>query len=121
MSIDTTLEVVMPAMGDSVTEGTVVEWLKHEGDSVEAGETVAVISTDKVDAEVPAPGAGVLTHVRVAVGETVAAGAVLAEVAAGDASAAAEGEEGAERSSTGNGSPGRDPGAPATAAGERRE
>ena len=84
MTIDTTLEVVMPAMGDSVTEGTVVEWLKAEGESVAADETVAVISTDKVDAEVPAPGAGTLSRIRVAAGETVKAGTVLAEIAAGD-------------------------------------
>ncbi|CAA9495248.1 MAG: hypothetical protein AVDCRST_MAG65-2266, partial [uncultured Solirubrobacteraceae bacterium] len=86
MTIDTTLEVVMPAMGDSVTEGTVVEWLKSEGDRVAADETVAVISTDKVDAEVPSPGDGILSRIRVPAGETVAAGTVLADVAVGDSS-----------------------------------
>ena len=84
MSIDTTLEVVMPAMGDSVTEGTVVEWLKREGDRVAADEIVVVISTDKVDAEVAAPGDGILARIRVAAGETADAGAVLAEITQGD-------------------------------------
>ena len=85
MSIDTTLEVVMPAMGDSVTEGTVVEWLKREGDRVAADETLVVISTDKVDAEVAAPGEGILARIHVAAGETADAGAVLAEITPGDA------------------------------------
>ena len=59
MAVDTsTVQVVMPAMGDSVAEGTVLEWHKQEGDSVAADETIVEISTDKVDAEVPAPVAG---------------------------------------------------------------
>ena len=117
MSIDTTLEVVMPAMGDSVTEGTVVEWLKAEGDRVEADETVAVISTDKVDAEVPAPGAGILSRIRVAAGETVPAGAVLADIAPPGAG------DGTGNGSRPNGSPSADrPPAPeAGAAAPRRE
>src|SRR5918911_981332 len=59
MAVDTTVQVVMPAMGDSVSEGTVLEWHKHEGDHVSAEETLVEISTDKVDAEVPAPAGGV--------------------------------------------------------------
>ena len=59
MAVDTsTVQVVMPAMGDSVAEGTVLEWHKQEGDSVAADETIVEISTDKVDAEVPAPVSG---------------------------------------------------------------
>jgi 2-oxoglutarate dehydrogenase E1 component len=58
MAVDTTIEVVMPAMGDSVTEGTVLEWHKQEGESVQTDETLVEISTDKVDAEVPAPATG---------------------------------------------------------------
>src|SRR6267142_2556564 len=54
----TTVQVVMPAMGDSVTEGTVLEWHKAEGETVAADETLVEISTDKVDAEVPAPAGG---------------------------------------------------------------
>jgi multifunctional 2-oxoglutarate metabolism enzyme len=70
----------MPAMGDSVAEGTVLEWHKQEGDSVEVDETIVEISTDKVDAEVPSPAAGRLVKIHAAEGETVAVGAVLAEI-----------------------------------------
>jgi 2-oxoglutarate decarboxylase len=81
MAVDTsTVQVVMPAMGDSVAEGTVLEWRKQEGDHVEADETVVEISTDKVDAEVPAPVAGTLVKIHAAEGDTVAVGAVLAEI-----------------------------------------
>ncbi len=75
-----TVEVVMPAMGDSVAEGTVLEWRKQEGDSVEIDETIVEISTDKVDAEVPSPAAGRIVKILAAEGETVAVGAVLAEI-----------------------------------------
>ena len=71
----------MPAMGDSVAEGTVLEWHKSEGDSVAADETIVEISTDKVDAEVPAPIAGTVVKIVAAEGDTVAVGAVLAEIA----------------------------------------
>ncbi len=76
-----TVQVVMPAMGDSVSEGTVLEWRKHEGDHIEADETLVEISTDKVDAEVPSPAAGTLVKIHAAEGETVTVGAVLAEIA----------------------------------------
>jgi 2-oxoglutarate dehydrogenase E1 component len=90
MSVDTTVQVVMPQMGDSVAEGTVLEWHKAEGDTVEADETLVEISTDKVDAEVPAPAAGTVVKILAAEGDTVAVGAVLAEIApANGASAAA--------------------------------
>jgi 2-oxoglutarate dehydrogenase E1 component len=75
-----TVQVVMPAMGDSVAEGTVLEWHKHEGDQVEADETIVEISTDKVDAEVPAPVAGTIVKTHVAEGDTVRVGALLAEI-----------------------------------------
>jgi 2-oxoglutarate dehydrogenase E1 component len=58
MAVNTTVEVTMPAMGDSVSEGTVLEWHKQEGDQVAEDEVLVEISTDKVDAEVPAPAAG---------------------------------------------------------------
>jgi 2-oxoglutarate decarboxylase len=88
MSVETsTVEVVMPAMGDSVAEGTVLEWQKSEGDTVAADETIVEISTDKVDAEVPAPVAGTIVKIVAAEGETVAVGAVLAEIAPGDGKA----------------------------------
>ena len=70
----------MPAMGDSVAEGTVLEWHKREGDSVALDETIVEISTDKVDAEVPAPVAGTVAKLHVAEGDTVAVGALLAEI-----------------------------------------
>jgi 2-oxoglutarate dehydrogenase E1 component len=70
----------MPAMGDSVAEGTVLEWHKQEGDAVAADETLVEISTDKVDAEVPSPASGRLVKIHAAEGETVAVGAVLAEI-----------------------------------------
>jgi len=75
-----TIQVVMPAMGDSVAEGTVLEWHKHEGDTVAADETIVEISTDKVDAEVPSPASGRIVKIYAAEGETVAVGAVLAEI-----------------------------------------
>ncbi|MFP5380618.1 MAG: biotin/lipoyl-containing protein, partial [Vicinamibacteria bacterium] len=67
-------------MGDSVTEGTVLEWHKKEGDSISADETLVEISTDKVDAEVPAPVTGKVVRLLVAEGDTVEVGAALAEI-----------------------------------------
>jgi 2-oxoglutarate dehydrogenase E1 component len=81
MSVDTTVQVVMPQMGDSVAEGTVLEWHKGEGDTVEADETLVEISTDKVDAEVPAPISGTVVRIAAAEGDTVTVGSVLAEIA----------------------------------------
>ena len=78
-----TIEVTLPAMGESVTEGTVLEWHKQEGDTVEADEVLVEISTDKVDAEVPAPAAGTVVKIHVGEGDTVQVGAVLAEISAG--------------------------------------
>ena len=73
----------MPAMGDSVAEGTVLEWHKQEGDSIAADETLVEISTDKVDAEVPAPVSGTVVKLHAAEGDTVAVGSVLAEISPG--------------------------------------
>ena len=77
------VDVTFPQMGDSVSEGTVLEWRKQVGDRVEADEVLVEISTDKVDAEVPAPVAGKLTEILVEADETVAVGAVLCRIAAG--------------------------------------
>src|SRR5579863_6655872 len=86
MVAGTTTPVVMPAMGDSVTEGTILEWHKAEGDHVTADETLVEISTDKVDAEVAAPVAGTIVKIHAAEGDTVSVGALLAEIATnGDA------------------------------------
>src|SRR6476660_1632788 len=81
MAVNTTVEVVMPQMGDSVSEGTILEWHKNEGDQVSLDETLVEISTDKVDAEVPAPITGTVVKVHAAEGDTVLVGAVLAEIA----------------------------------------
>src|SRR5690349_11837550 len=81
MAVNTTVEVVMPQMGDSVSEGTVLEWHKSEGDPVSQDETLVEISTDKVDAEVPAPIAGTVVKIHAAEGDTVGVGSVLAEIA----------------------------------------
>jgi 2-oxoglutarate decarboxylase len=84
MAVDTSsVQVVMPAMGDSVAEGTVLEWHKQEGDRVELDETIVEISTDKVDAEVPSPVAGTIVKIHAAEGDTVAVGALLAEISTG--------------------------------------
>ena len=80
----------MPAMGDSVAEGTVLEWRKQEGDSVEADETLVEISTDKVDAEVPSPAAGRVVKIYAAEGDTVAVGALLAEISTNGSAAVDE-------------------------------
>src|ERR1700735_1213778 len=98
MAVDTsTVELLMPAMGDSVTEGTVLEWHKQEGDSVVADETIVEISTDKVDAEVPSPATGRLVKIYATEGETGAGGAGLAEIATDEGGA----ENGAEVPATG--------------------
>jgi 2-oxoglutarate decarboxylase len=82
MAVNTTVQVTLPGMGESVREGTILEWHKQEGDAVAADETLVEVSTDKVDAEVPAPIAGILVKIHAAAGDTVAVGSVLAEIAA---------------------------------------
>ncbi len=83
-----TTEVVMPQMGESLSEGTITKWLKHLGDKVERDEPLFEITTDKVDTEVPAPDSGVLEEVLVGEGETVAVGTVLAIITGGGAAKA---------------------------------
>src|SRR5438477_4518898 len=80
MATGTAVDVVMPQMGVSVSEGTVTKWLKNPGDTVEADEPLLEISTDKVDTEVPSPGAGVLNEILVQEGETVKVGTLLARI-----------------------------------------
>ncbi|WP_431072470.1 2-oxoglutarate dehydrogenase, E2 component, dihydrolipoamide succinyltransferase [Microbacterium phyllosphaerae] len=82
-------DIVLPELGESVTEGTVTRWLKQIGDTVEVDEALLEISTDKVDTEIPSPVAGVLQEIVAAEDETVAVGAVLARVGSGAAPAAA--------------------------------
>src|SRR5829696_1300950 len=81
MAVNTTVEVVMPPMGDSVSEGSILEWHKQEGDEISEDETLVEISTDKVDAEVPAPVSGTVVKLHAAEGDTVGVGSVLAEIA----------------------------------------
>jgi 2-oxoglutarate dehydrogenase E2 component (dihydrolipoamide succinyltransferase) len=79
-------DVIMPQMGESIAEGTIVKWLKQVGDKVARDEPLFEISTDKVDAEIPAPAAGVLLEIKIGEGQTVAINTVVAVI--GDAGAA---------------------------------
>ena len=83
MATGTLVDVVMPQMGVSVAEGTIVEWLKRPGDWVEADEVVCVVTTDKVDVEIPCPATGVLAKIVAEVGDTVPVGEVIAEIDTG--------------------------------------
>jgi pyruvate dehydrogenase E2 component (dihydrolipoamide acetyltransferase) len=83
--------VVMPHMGESIAEGTIVRWMKKVGDAVDRDEPLFEISTDKVDAEIPSPGAGVLAEIKVKEGETVPVNSVVAVI--GEAGAHAPGPE----------------------------
>src|SRR3954470_8380872 len=102
-----TIQITMPEMGESVTEGTILEWLKQVGDEVELDEGLVEVSTDKVDTEVPSPASGVLTAILVEPDETVPVGTVLGEISPNgggggggdepaDESAVEEGEHGAD-------------------------
>ena len=102
------LEIVMPEMGESVTEGTVLEWHVSEGDQIAEGDTVVEVSTDKVDAEVPAPASGTITKILVGPDETVEVGKPLAEMTKGEAPSG----DGASAPAPADGSGGSRPGAP---------
>ncbi|MGH9860743.1 MAG: dihydrolipoamide acetyltransferase family protein, partial [Candidatus Acidiferrales bacterium] len=82
-------DVIMPQMGESIFEGTITKWLKKPGDRIERDEPLFEISTDKVDAEIPAPAAGVLKEIKVEEGKTVPIQTVVAVIDAGDGAAAA--------------------------------
>jgi 2-oxoglutarate dehydrogenase E2 component (dihydrolipoamide succinyltransferase) len=79
-----TVEIKVPQMGESITEGIVARWLKAEGDAVEVDEPVIEVETDKITVEVPAPGPGVLSKQNVQEGDTVRVGQVLGEIAEGE-------------------------------------
>src|SRR5215813_5190887 len=84
-------DVVMPQMGESIFEGTITKWLKQPGDKVQRDEPLFEISTDKVDAEIPAPAAGVLQEIKVAEGTTVQVNTVVGSIAAdGEAASASK-------------------------------
>ena len=90
MATGTIVDVVMPQMGVSVSEGTITRWLRNVGDTVAADESLLEISTDKVDTEVPSPGSGVLQEILVQEGETVAVGTLLARIGAAGSAPAPE-------------------------------
>src|SRR4029077_5579856 len=91
-----TIDVVTPAAGESVSEGTILEWRVKVGEQIKADETIVEISTDKVDIELPAPASGTVTELLVEEGETVTVGQVIARIAVG-------GGNGAARSATDGG------------------
>src|SRR6476660_8945040 len=101
MAATTTVQVTVPAMGESVAEGTILEWHKAEGESVQADETLVEISTDKVDAEVPSPASGVVVKIYVAEGDTVAVGTVLCDIDTGHHSSETNGRGGSEAPTNG--------------------
>ena len=81
---DATIQILLPVLGESVTEGTVIEWRKSIGDAVEEGETLLEVTTDKVDVEIPSPAGGVLAAITADAGAAVEVGALLGEIAAGN-------------------------------------
>ncbi len=83
------IDLVMPKMGESIAEGTIIKWTKKEGDRIERDETILEISTDKVDSEIPSTAAGVLAKILVEEGKTVAVGTVIAQIETDGAAAAA--------------------------------
>jgi len=99
-------EVVMPQMGESIAEGTIVRWIKKVGDAIDRDEPLFEISTDKVDAEIPSPGAGVLLEIMVKEGETVPVNSVVARIgAAGEKVADAPAPVAAAVATNGSGTP----------------
>ena len=95
-----TTSVTLPALGESVTEGTVTRWLKQPGEQVQADEPLLEVSTDKVDTEIPAPASGTLLEIKVAEDETVEVGtelAVIGEPSEGDGAAPQQDAEAAEQ------------------------
>jgi len=102
------IEMLMPKMGESIAEATIVRWVKEVGDAVKKDETVLEISTDKVDSEVPAPASGTLTEILYGVDDTVEVGQVIARISSGGAAPA--------KSSGGNSAPAKSESKPEAAA-----
>src|SRR5271156_3540587 len=100
-----TIDVVTPAAGESVTEGTILEWHAKVGERIEVDQTIVEISTDKVDVELPSPATGPVSEILVEEGDTVTVGQVIARIVVGDEDAAgAAGEPaGTSERSAGNG------------------
>ncbi len=115
-------DVIMPQMGESIFEGTLTKWLKKPGDKVQRDEPLFEISTDKVDAEIPSPAAGVLREIRVAPGTTVPVNTVVGLIAAeGEAvsAGAAKGGPAATAGATKGGAAATDGGADRARCGDR--
>src|SRR5207302_7382528 len=110
---DQIVEVVTPAAGESVSEGTILEWHAKVGDFIKATDTIVEISTDKVDVELPAPASGTVTELLVEEGDVVTVGQVIARIAAGDAPRA--GTDGSTAAGNGGASGGATPTPAATA------
>src|SRR6202789_3147804 len=81
-------DVVMPQMGESIFEGTITKWLKKPGDKIQRDEPLFEISTDKVDAEIPAPASGILQEIKVSEGNTVQVNTVVGVIGDGSAASA---------------------------------
>src|ERR1700682_4945680 len=100
MATDTTtrqtIDVVTPAAGESVTEGTILEWHVKVGDFIKADDTIVEISTDKVDLELPSPASGTVSEILAEGGDTVTVGQVIARLAVGGAAPSAGGNGAAE-------------------------
>src|SRR6266511_6302271 len=92
-------DIVMPQMGESIVEGTITKWLKKPGDKIQRDEPLFEISTDKVDAEIPAPASGVLKEIRAKVGQTVQVNTVVAVIDDGGAPATPPGGGAAKQAS----------------------
>jgi pyruvate dehydrogenase E2 component (dihydrolipoamide acetyltransferase) len=101
MSESRIVQVVMPQMGESLSEGTIVKWLKQPGDRIGHDEPLFELSTDKVDTDVPAPAAGILSKILASEGETVAVGAAVAIIETHTAGAAASVDAGSDAAATG--------------------
>ena len=115
---ETVTQVHMPQMGISVSEGTILEWRKQVGDAVEADETIADVTTDKVDVEIPCPASGVIASLLVEAGETVAVGTPIAEIRDGSAAGPVAGEDASPDSRPGSSASG-ETSSPASPAGEK--
>ncbi|MDP9159974.1 MAG: E3 binding domain-containing protein, partial [Acidobacteriota bacterium] len=98
-------DIVMPQMGESIVEGTITKWLKKPGDKVQRDEPLFEISTDKVDAEIPAPASGVLSDIKVTEGNTVQVNTVVGTIAAEGESVAAPPAAKAATTQTGDSQP----------------
>src|SRR5947207_4449574 len=94
------IDVVTPAAGESVSEGTILEWRAKVGDFIKATDTIVEISTDKVDVELPSPASGTVTEILVEEGDTVTVGEVIARIAAGEAPASGDGAAAAAETPT---------------------